>query len=275
MLTRPDRSTEPRCEVNPSISTNRRALAHLRSRPNQGPLRTRHGDRRWEGLSGACDSARLAPCQALPCHDLGGASRGRTGSQGSPVRGARSAGRRPDLDGPSARATIAPGCGRGASDGCGGRPHQFRSRGLGCRACSADGGTRRQRLAPCGQLEKVISAGIFVVQTAKMSQVVRGRPARCPEMRLTCSGWWRMVLAMAVTAGRSKGCVVLNERRRGLTRTEEMTAGRVAGLLRATGPNGNCSSPPPRSPETWRTLATAAAWRRVALAPQTRSHAGR
>ena len=44
-----------------------------------------------------------------------------------------------------------------------------------------------------------------------------------------------MVLAMAVTAGRSKGCVVLNERRRGLTRTEEMTAGRVAGLLRATG----------------------------------------
>ncbi len=69
-----------------------------------------------ERLSGACDCAPLATCQALPCHDLGGASRGWTGSQGSPVRGARSAGRRPDLDGPSARATIAPGRGRGASN---------------------------------------------------------------------------------------------------------------------------------------------------------------
>lgn len=30
-------------------------------------------------------SCHFAPCQALPCHDLGGASRGRAGSQGSAV----------------------------------------------------------------------------------------------------------------------------------------------------------------------------------------------
>ena len=56
---------------------------------------------------------RSSPCQALPHHDLGGASRGRVGSQGSPVRGARSAGRRPDLDGPPARARMPPRSWRG------------------------------------------------------------------------------------------------------------------------------------------------------------------
>ena len=42
----------------------------------------------------------------------------RAGSQGSPVRGARSAGRRPDLDGPPARATMPPRRGRGAIHAC-------------------------------------------------------------------------------------------------------------------------------------------------------------
>lgn len=46
----------------------------------------------------------------------------------------------------------------------------------------------------------------FVVKAAKMSEVVRGRLGRCPEMRLTCSGWWGMVLAMALTVRRSRMC---------------------------------------------------------------------
>ncbi len=105
------------CGANRPISANRRrsrASAAAWSRASPSAPRG-SGVGRPERSVRLCP--RLAPCQALPCHDLGGASRGRTGSQGSPVRGARSAGRRPDLDGPSARATIAPGRGRGASNG--------------------------------------------------------------------------------------------------------------------------------------------------------------
>lgn len=44
-------------------------------------------------------------------------------------------------------------------------------------------------------------------------------------MRLTCPGWWRMVLAMAQTGRRPRMCGT-GWRRRGCSRDEEMTAGR-------------------------------------------------
>jgi hypothetical protein len=50
----------------------------------------------------------LFALRCAPCHEIGGALRVTPGSQGSPARGARSAGRRPDLDGPAARAIIQP-----------------------------------------------------------------------------------------------------------------------------------------------------------------------
>jgi hypothetical protein len=223
LLTRPERSNEPRCEMDGPISANwRRSLASAVAWSRASPSARR--DRRWEGLSGACNSAPLATCQALPCHDLGGASRGRTGSQGSPVRGARSAGRRPDLDGPSARATIAPGRGRGASSRARrlttprtelleAAVGQHRILGLPARHPGAP-----MRISVKGRLCRA-----FVAQVAKMSEVVRGRPARCPEMRLTCSGWGHR--ARDGADGRPIQDVELTQRRRGLIPDEEMTAG--------------------------------------------------
>ena len=58
--------------------------------------------------------SRFVPRQALPRHDVGGAGRGRAGSQGSAVTGTCSAGRRGDLDGPTARVSASE-WGRGAA----------------------------------------------------------------------------------------------------------------------------------------------------------------
>jgi hypothetical protein len=160
---------------------------------------------------------------------MGGASRGRAGSQGSPARGARSAGRRPDLDGPSARATIPTGRGRRASFG---RMSPNFSRRV-------SGSHRAFRASPCSPPRRThaVSSERFWVQgfrtsAEKMSEVVRGRLARCPEMRLTCPGWWRMVLAMTQTGRRSRMCGA-RWRRRGFSRDAGLTAGR-GGRVAAT-----------------------------------------
>jgi hypothetical protein len=60
------------------------------------------------------DRLLVASGQSLPCLDLGASLRVPVGSQGSRVSGPRSGGRRPDLDGPAARATLPPRRGRGA-----------------------------------------------------------------------------------------------------------------------------------------------------------------
>ena len=64
-----------------------------------------------------------------------------------------------------------------------------------------------------------------------MSGVVRGRLCRCPELRLTCPGWRRIVFAMALMASQINDRATLPEPRRGLTRDEVMTASEVGDLL--------------------------------------------
>jgi hypothetical protein len=56
----------------------------------------------------------MNPRQSLPCLDFGASLRVPVRCQGSRVSGPRSGGRRPDLDGAPARATIPPRRGRGA-----------------------------------------------------------------------------------------------------------------------------------------------------------------
>ena len=105
-----------------AVTNARHTTASPRTRPPSLPLPTHDP----VNLSSAPHDPKPSVPATFPAtsdnqarHIVGGALRGRAGSLGSPVRGARSAGRRPDLDGPRARATIPPRPGREANRACG------------------------------------------------------------------------------------------------------------------------------------------------------------
>ena len=126
----PDRAAQPNrcCRVNRPITADAALAPCLQSRLVKALIERAAGIDRGKELGGASASAPTRPLPSPPLPGPGRSVARANGQSREPRRGRRSAGRRPDLDGPLARATIRPVV-AGARTAGRDQPQQFGSRG--------------------------------------------------------------------------------------------------------------------------------------------------